>query len=314
MSHYDYENVIRVGTRGSALALAQTQAIADRIAGKHPELELEIVPIKTTGDKLQDVSLAKIGGKGVFVKEIEEALLRKEIDLAVHSMKDVPAEILEKLEIGIVPERADARDVLISKHDRHLAELPEGGRIGTGSLRRGVQLKHLFPHLEIVPIRGNLDTRIKKIDSAGLDGIILAAAGLGRLGWTDRISQIIPEDLMIPAIGQGALALEFRQDDHRVRQHIAFLHHEESFIAVAAERAFLKVFGGGCQMPIAAHAKVCGANVRLTALIGHPDGSSIIRDEENGITAECARIGEKLAKRILERGGGAILDSLKFEV
>ena len=304
------KNIIRIGTRGSLLALQQTQGIADRIAARHPDLAIEIVTIKTTGDKMQDVALAKIGGKGVFVKEIEDAMLRGEIDLAVHSLKDVPSEIPEGLCIGAVPEREDARDVLISREGRTLEAMPKGAQIATGSLRRGIQLKHRYPDCEVVSIRGNLDTRIKKLETQGLDGVILAAAGLARLGWTERISQFIAEEIMIPAIGQGALALEIRKDDYDIQQKIAFLNHEESAVAVEAERAFLKVFGGGCQLPIAAHAKVCGGYLSLTGLIGSPDASTVIRSEESGSTAECIQIGERLGKRLLEQGGREILEKI----
>ena len=294
---------IRVGTRGSALALKQTGDIAARLMTHHPDLEVEIVTIKTTGDKMQDVALAKIGGKGVFVKEIEEALLRNEIDLAVHSMKDVPSEMPEALRIGAVPLREDPRDVLISRDGRALEDLPAGARIGTGSLRRGIQIKARFPHLEVTAIRGNLDTRIRKIETENLAGIILAAAGMSRLGWTERVSHYIGADTMIPAIGQGALALQCRRDDRQTLAAIAFLNHGETAQAVTAERAFLRVFGGGCQVPIAAHATVQGDRLKLTGLIGSLDGSCIIRDEAEGPVAESETIGISLANRLLEHGG-----------
>ncbi len=300
-------NKVRIGTRGSALALKQTNAVAGAIGREHPELEIEIVPIRTTGDKLQDVSLAKIGGKGVFVKEIEDALLKGEIDLAVHSMKDVPSEIPDGLVIGAVPERADPRDVLISRSGARLEALPPGARIGTGSLRRGVQLKHHFPSFEIVPIRGNLDTRIRKIETEGLAGIILAAAGLERLGWEGRVSQLLPEEFMIPAIGQGALALEARRDDQETLRRIAFLDHRESRTAVSAERAFLKVFGGGCQLPIAAHALLGKESLRVIGMIGNLGGEKIIREEITGAPGKSEALGKELAERILDLGGRKIL-------
>jgi len=271
---------------------------------------VEVVPIKTTGDKMQDVSLAKIGGKGVFVKEIEEALLREEVDLAVHSLKDVPSEIPEALEIGIVPEREDPRDVLVTRDNRQIEDLPRGARIGTGSLRRGMQLMHSVPGIEIVPIRGNIGTRIGKIEKEGLDGVILAAAGLGRLGWQDRISQVLPVDRMIPAIGQGALALEMKKGSIETKRKLLFLQHEPSYIAVSAERAFLKVFGGGCQLPIAAHARLNGSELKLIGLIGSPDGATIIRDEITGPAAECESLGRELAETILEAGGREILEKI----
>ncbi len=304
------EETLRIGTRGSALALSQTQGIADRIGERHPDLRVAIVPIKTTGDKMQDVSLAKIGGKGVFIKEIEEALLRGEVDLAVHSLKDVPSEIPGGLEIGIVPEREDPRDVLVSRDGRQIEELPRGARIGTGSLRRTVQLKHRIPGIEIVPIRGNIGTRIGKIETEGLDGVILAAAGLKRLGWIDRVSQFLPEDLMIPAIGQGALALELRKGDGETREMLLFLQHEPSYRAAEAERAFLKVFGGGCQLPIAAHARLENGGLRLVGAVGSLDGAVLIRDEISGPAGESESIGRELAERILTRGGKEILENI----
>ena len=303
---------LRIGTRGSALALKQTQGVADSIAERYPDLTVEIIPIKTTGDKMQDVALAKIGGKGVFVKEIEEALLREDVDLAVHSLKDVPSEIPEALEIGIVPEREDPRDVLITRNNRKIEELPPGARIGTGSLRRGMQLKHSDPGLEIVSIRGNIGTRIEKIEKERLDGVILAAAGLGRLGWKERISQLLPVERMIPAIGQGALALEMRRKDRVTKQKLLFLHHEPSYLAVAAERAFLKVFGGGCQLPIAAHARLRDGELKVIGLIGSLDGARIIRNEITGPAAECESLGKELAETILRAGGREILDQVLF--
>ncbi len=310
MTHLQ-NNVIRVGTRGSALALKQTQGIADSIAARCPDLGIEIVPIKTTGDRMQDIALAKIGGKGVFVKEIEEALMRNEIDLAVHSMKDVPSEIPEALTIGAVPLREDPRDVLISRSGVALEDLPPGARIGTGSLRRGIQIKARFPLLEVTAIRGNLDTRIRKIETESLAGIVLAAAGLARLGWRDRISHYIAVDVMIPAIGQGALALQCRKDNVQILETIAFLNHEQTVQAVAAERAFLRVFGGGCQVPIAAHATVQGDRLKLTGLIGSLDGSCIIRDNAEGPVATSETIGISLANRLLDQGGRGILEELK---
>jgi hydroxymethylbilane synthase len=300
------EKSIRVGTRGSALALTQTNWVAERIKERHPGVLVEVVTIKTTGDRLHDVPLAKIGGKGVFVKEIEECLLAGDIDFAVHSMKDVPAEIPEGLEIGIVPEREDPRDVLISRGNRKLGELRKGARVGTGSLRRGVQLRHNFPYVHVVPIRGNLDTRIRKIETEGLDGIIVAAAGVNRMGWTDRVSQSISPETIIPAIGQGALAIEVRRDDNYIGI-LGFLDHEDSRIAVTAERAFLKVFGGGCQLPIAAHGKRTGSDVIVTGFVGNLDGGVVVRDHVSGPAAEAEKLGRDLAERILSKGGREIL-------
>ena len=223
---------------------------------------MELVTIRTKGDIMQDVSLAAIGGKGLFIKEIEEALLRGDVDLAVHSMKDVPAELPEALEIAVTPLREDPRDVLISRGNRKLEEMPHGARIGTGSLRRAFQLRNRMPDLEIVPLRGNLDTRIRKLETEGLDGVIVAAAGIRRMGWASRVSQFIPVELMLPAVGQGVIGIETRRDDARCREVVAFLNDPVTFCEVGAERGFLKRLGGGCQLPIAAFAKKNGAGDR----------------------------------------------------
>lgn len=304
------KRVFEIGTRGSALALTQTKWVAGRIRERHPGVDVEIVTIRTTGDKLQDVALAQIGGKGVFVKEIEEALLRGDVDLAVHSLKDMPAEIPEGLEIGAVPEREDPRDVLISRGERKLGELPEGARIGTGSLRRGIQLRRLVHGVDVVPIRGNLDTRIRKMERERLDGIIVAAAGVNRMGWGDRITQFISVEDIIPAIGQGALAVETRRDDGEVRNLLRFLDHEASRVEVEAERAFLKVFGGGCQLPIAASAKKKGDGLSLIGLVGNLDGSAVIRETASGPAADGERLGRELAERLLAKGAGKILEEV----
>lgn len=304
------KGTLRIGTRGSALALTQTNWVMERIQAKYPGIRMEIITIKTTGDKMQDVALAKIGGKGLFVKEIEEALLRGEIHAAVHSLKDMPAEIPEGLEIGVVPQREDPRDILISRGNRTLAELPRGAKIGTGSLRRGIQLARLIPYVQVVPIRGNLDTRIKKIEREGLDGIIVAAAGVRRMGWTDRVSQFIPVDQIIPAIGQGALAIETKKDDEESAEIFRFLDHEDSRTEVGAERAFLRVFGGGCQLPIAAYGKKREGVISLVGLVGNLDGSVIVREEASGPAAEYEAMGKELAERILSKGGKEIMDTV----
>jgi len=270
-------------------------------------MTVDITVIKTKGDILQDVSLAKIGGKGLFVKEIEDALLRGDIDIAVHSMKDVPADLPEGLEIGGMTEREDPRDALISKDNRTMEDMPSGARIGTGSLRRGFQLRNLFPNMVIVPLRGNLDTRIRKIQTENLDGIIVAAAGMKRMGWEDRISQVIPLETMLPSVGQGTLGIELRKDDGNVRQAISFLNHGDTGIEVTAERAFLKRLGGGCQLPIAAYGKKDGDHLVLKGLLGSLDGGTTIREEMEGRCEEAETMGAALADAILSRGGRAIL-------
>ena len=298
---------IKIGTRGSALALTQTHWVADRLKQRHPEMKVEVLIIKTKGDIMQDVSLVKIGGKGVFVREIEEALLRGDIDMAVHSMKDVPADLPEGLTIGIIPEREDPRDVLISRDRMKLEALPRGARIGTGSLRRGIQIRNLLPDVRIVPLRGNLDTRIRKIESEDLDGVIVAAAGIRRMGWVQRVSQFIPVEVMLPAVGQGALAIEMRENDPSPAEMLSFMNHAVTGLEVGAERAFLKQLGGGCQLPIAAYGKIRGADLILRGLVGSLDGRVVIADEVKGASTDYASLGALLAESILDRGGRDIL-------
>jgi len=259
---------------------------------------------------MQDVPLAKIGGKGLFVKEIEEALLRGEIDMAVHSMKDVPAEIPNGLEISIMSDREDPRDVVISKEGRMIEDMSAGARIGTGSLRRAFQIRNLFPGIEIVPLRGNLDTRIRKIQSENLDGIIVAAAGMRRMGWTDRITQYIPVEIMLPSVGQGVLGIEMRKNDHNTRNAVSFINHPQTWIEVTAERAFLKRLGGGCQLPIAAYGVKQESTLTITGLLGSPDGRVMIKDELVGHCKDAEALGITLAERILLKGGQEILEEL----
>lgn len=301
---------MKIGTRGSALALTQARGIAERLKNQWPALTVDIVVIKTKGDIMQDVPLAAIGGKGLFVKEIEDALLRGEIDIAVHSMKDVPAEIPDGLEITIVSEREDPRDVLVSKKGAKIEDMSAGARIGTGSLRRGFQLRHLFPHMEIVPLRGNLDTRIRKIQSENLDGIIVAAAGMRRMGWTDRITQYIPVEIMLPSVGQGVLGIEMRNDDTNTRNAASFINHPQTWREVTAERAFLKRLGGGCQLPVAAYAVKKEHTLTITGLLGSLDGKMLIKDEVRGHSKNANALGVMLAERLLAKGGQAILEEL----
>lgn len=290
--------------------MTQTKWVVDRIKEKHPGVPVEIIIIKTTGDKLPNAPLSEIGGKGVFVKEIEEALLRKEVDLAVHSLKDMPAEIPGGLDIPVVPLREDPRDVLVSRGGRRLDKLQKGARIGTGSLRRGCQLKHWFPHFEIVPIRGNLDTRIRKLETENLDAVVVALAGMNRMGIAEKITQIIPGDIIVPAIGQGALGLELRRDDLETAKLVAFLDDPETRIAVQAERAFLKCFGGGCQLPIAARAQVNEDAVSIVAAVASLDGKTLIKDQAAAGLQHAESLGKRTAQRILKKGGKEILDSV----
>ena len=306
--------MIRIGTRGSDLALVQARFVAERIRTRYPGTAVEIVPIKTRGDRMQNVSLVQIGGKGVFVKEIEDALLGHEIDIAVHSMKDVPVELPGGLIIDAIPEREDPRDVLVSRDMRKLEELPKGARIGTGSLRRRMQLLNFLPDIVIVPLRGNLGTRIRKIDLEGLDGIITAAAGMRRMERAREVSQYIPVEIMLPSAGQGVLGVEVREDNDRVREMIAFMNHAETVVTVSAERAFLKGLGGGCQVPIACLGRKQGETLILRGLVGNTTGKIIIADEVRGPCSDWEDLGSSLAEGILSRGGKAVLDSVYGEL
>lgn len=290
--------------------MTQAHWVADRVKEKCPDIITEISVIKTRGDRMQNVSLASIGGKGVFVKEIEEALLRGDIAIAVHSMKDVPTELPEELEIGIVTEREDPRDVLISRENGKLEDLPTGARIGTGSLRRALQLRNLMPDVKVVSIRGNLDTRIKKLKTDNLDGVVVAAAGMKRMGWEESVSQFIPVEVMVPSPGQGALGIELRKDDEEIRDIVSFLNHSSSSIEVMAERAFLTQLGGGCQVPIAAFGKKQDDELILRGLVGSLDGRIIVDDEVRGSSNDWEELGKILAERISSRGGRAILDEI----
>lgn len=298
---------IRIGTRGSTLALRQTAWVGERIAQRYQSLHIEVVRIKTTGDRITDVPLAQVGGKGLFVKEIEEALLRGEIDLAVHSMKDVPTELPSGLHLGAVTEREDPRDVLVSRESRGLRDLPSAARIGTSSLRRGAQLLGVNPHWEIVPLRGNLDTRIRKLDKEGLDAVILAAAGVRRMGLEDHITEYLPPEVMLPAVGQGALGIECQQEG-TVNKLIAFLNHPESAMAVAGERAFLRRLEGGCQVPIAAYGEVRGGGLFMRGLVARLDGSHLFRAEARGGDPE--GVGKQLAEDLLAQGADEVLQEI----
>ncbi len=284
--------------------------MADRLKKKYPDMITEISVIKTKGDRMQNISLAGIGGKGVFVKEIEEALLKGDLAIAVHSMKDVPTELPEELEIGVVTEREDPRDVLISRENVKIEDLPTGARIGTGSLRRALQLRNLMPDVKIVSIRGNLDTRIKKLKTDNLDGVVVAAAGMKRMGWEESVSQFIPIEVMVPSPGQGALGIELRKDDEEIRDIVSFLNHSSSSIEVMAERAFLTQLGGGCQVPIAAFGKKQDDELILRGLVGSLDGEIIIVDEITGNSEDWEELGKKLAENIWSRGGREILEEI----
>ena len=301
---------IKIGTRGSALALAQSNWVAAQIIARHPGCRVELVIIKTTGDKLHDIPLAQVGGKGLFIKEIEEALLAGQVDLAVHSLKDMPAEVPDGLMLGAVPPREDHRDAFISSRYKSLAGIPAGGRVGTGSLRRRVQLLHRRPDLEVVPIRGNVDTRLKKMKTLGLDALILAAAGLNRLGLAHLYQCCVSEADMLPAVSQGALGLEIRTADHDLQELLTFLNDPPTRLAVTAERAFLARLEGGCVVPVAALGRLQGDSLQLEALISDLEGQRFLREAATGPVTDAVRLGSSLADNLLAQGGREILSEL----
>jgi hydroxymethylbilane synthase len=306
MSNPNLKDELRLGTRTSLLALRQANWVKSQLEEIHYGLTVTLVHITTTGDKL-DIPLFKEGGKGLFVKEIEDALLRGEVDLAVHSAKDLPAFIPEGLTLMAFPKREDPRDVLISREGKRWSEIPGRGRVGTGSLRRSAQLLSLRPDLEIIPLRGNLDTRIRKLSTLQLDAIVLASAGLRRLGWEDRVSEYFEPEIMLPAIGQGVLAIEGRRGDERVQQLVAPLTDHSTAVSLMAERAFLKGLEGGCQVPIAGFAKVESGRVVLTGLVAGVDGQKVIRGRMEGTPAKSEELGKELAEQLLGQGAGDIL-------
>lgn len=303
-------NIIRIGTRGSQLALWQANWVKEQLIRRHPVLMVEIHTIKTTGDKILDVPLAKVGGKGLFVKEIEEALLGNSIDLAVHSMKDVPTELPDGLGIVAVSKREDPRDAVLGRETTPILDLPRGAKIGTSSLRRQAQLLAARPDFSIEPLRGNINTRLRKLKEGRYDAIILAMAGVKRLGWEKEVTEVIEPDIMLPAIGQGALGIEARVEDKTTLERITFLNDEVTGSCVAAERAFLHRLEGGCQVPIAAHAVREGDEILLTGLVGSVDGKKVIRESDRAPASEAAGLGDTLALRILEAGGREILEEV----
>ena len=300
---------LRIGTRASQRALWQANWTKAQLEQRYPGIEVELVKIKTIGDKILDVPLAQVGGKGLFVKEIEEAMLQGEIDLAVHSMKDVPTEFPPGLGLVVTTEREDPRDAFIADGIT-FTQLRPGARIGTSALRRQAQLLKVRPDLEMVIIRGNVETRIRKLKEDNLDAVILAAAGLKRLGFTDVISELLPTDFSIPAIGQGALGLECRLDDHATIEALSFLNHADTDAAVAAERALLKRCEGGCQVPIAAHGTVSGGTLSVVGFIASVDGRQTVRDTISGAVGDAVKLGIELADRLLASGGRQILEEV----
>jgi hydroxymethylbilane synthase len=301
---------IVIGTRGSQLALWQANWVKEAIRRHRPEYSVELAIIKTKGDKILDVPLAKVGGKGLFVKEIEEALLDGRIDLAVHSMKDMPAVIPDGLCIGAIPEREEPRDVLITREGKPLEALPRGAKIGTSSLRRSAQLLHKRPDFVITPLRGNLDTRLRKLESESLDAIVLAAAGVKRLGLSDRITEVLDETVMLPAVGQGALCIEVREDDPLISPIMAELDDTHTRKVVLGERAFLHRLEGGCQVPIAGHGHLKNNSYTLAGLVCDVDGTQRIKASLTGSADQSQKIGVELAETLLSKGAGEILERL----
>lgn len=304
---------IVIGTRGSKLALWQANWVKSEIEKRNQGLTVELQKIKTTGDKILDVPLARVGGKGLFVKEIEEALLGGRAHLAVHSMKDVPTLLPNELHLRAITKREDPRDVVFSRNGQKLLELPKGAKIGTSSLRRQSQILHIRPDFEIMHLRGNLDTRIKKLDDGQFDAIILAGAGVKRLGFTDRITEFLSPEVSLPAIGQGALGIETRKDDSFMNGLVSFLDHPETSYCVRAERALLKRLEGGCQVPIAAYGTLEGETLKLTGLVASTDGKTFVKDSSSGHRDGAEEMGTKLAEKLLRMGAYDILKDL-YEV
>ncbi|PRX39470.1 hydroxymethylbilane synthase [Planifilum fimeticola] len=303
---------VSVGTRQSALALTQTQWVMDRLRKLQPDWEWRVEKILTKGDRILHVTLSKLGGKGLFIKEIEGALLEGRIDLAVHSMKDLPAEMPEGLAIAAVTPREDPRDCLISRSGAGLDELPAGAVVGTSSLRRQAQVLVRRPDLVVKPVRGNVETRLRKLEEGQFDAIVLARAGLSRLGLEDRITEVLAVDKMVPAVGQGALAVQCRGGDESVFRLIRRINDPETEKAVRAERAFLHAFQGGCHLPVAAYAQVEGEKVLLDGLVASPDGRRVLRDRQEGNGAE--EVGCRLAEKLLRQGADEILSAVRAEV
>jgi len=301
---------IVIGSRGSQLALWQANWVKSELERLHSNVDISIRVIATSGDNIQDVPLAKIGGKGLFVKEIEEALLANEIDLAVHSMKDVPMELPTELGISVITKRENPLDALISKNGEKLADLPQGATIGTSSLRRSSQLLKYRDDFKIHPLRGNVDTRLRKVEEGKYDAILLASAGLNRLGWANRITEEISHDILLPAMGQGALGIETRLDDTMIYDFISTLNHEQTHYAVSAERSLVGRLDGGCQVPIGAYARIEKGLITLKGLVASLDGEVIYKLENVGPVDDAINIGQELGAQLLKMGANEILEKL----
>ena len=297
---------LKIGSRGSQLALWQANHVAALLRAQGHTVEIEV--IKTTGDKITSVALAKVGTKGMFTKEIEDALHENRVDLAVHSLKDVPTDLAQEFELAAIMKREDPRDAFISVKYSSLEELPQGAKVGTSSLRRQCQLKAVRPDLEVFPLRGNVDTRLRKLESGEYAAIILAAAGVHRLGLDQHVRSSISADLMCPAVGQGALAIEIRRGDQQTKPLLAFLNDADTQEAINCERALLGSMGGGCQVPIGAYAEKRAGHLFLRAMVGRPDGSEILREQAEGTDA--VKLGRETAQKLLGRGGEKILNEV----
>jgi len=297
---------IRIGTRGSTLALAQANWVKQRLEQENAELEVNLHIIKTSGDRFFEAPVQSIGGKGIFVKEIEDALLKNEIDLAIHSMKDLPTELPAGLTIGAVPAREDPRDVLVSRNRIALKDLPEGAKVATGSLRRRAQILHYRPDVSLVAVRGNIDTRLRKLHDGEMDALVLAAAGLNRIGQQHEITEFLDSSICLNAVAQGALAVQTREDD-ALRDQLNFMHHQGTYWEVLAERAFLNRLGGGCHVPVGALAKVSGGRLKLSGIVADPNGRALYRGEISASVSEGSVAGKELAERLLREGAAAIL-------
>jgi hydroxymethylbilane synthase len=302
---------LKMGSRGSKLALWQTNWIKDLINENDPGIEIEIEVIHTEGDKILDISLSQVGDKGFFTKEIENSLLDGAIDLAVHSLKDLPTQLPPGLTIGAITPRADARDVLISKNKVLFADLPKGAQLATGSLRRAAQLAQLRPDLIFHDIRGNVETRIQKFQEKGWDGLVLAGAGIQRLNLTETITEWFSVDIMLPAVGQGALVIEIREGNEKVIDVIQFLNHKQTYQATLAERAFLRRLQGGCQIPIGAYAQISNDTVRLQGLVASLNGKHVLKDELTGKSSDAEKVGVKLAEKLIANGAEEILKEIR---
>ena len=304
-------NTVAIGSRGSLLAMTQSEWVRDKIRFFAPDIDLQIKKISTTGDKITDVALAKVGGKGLFTKEIENELLAGTIDLAVHSMKDLPTQLPDGLKIGAVPLREDPRDVIVSQGNTKFSDLAEGAIIGTCSLRRKAQVLAARPDLKVTDLRGNLDTRLRKLEAGEYDAVVLACAGIRRLGRQEVISDILDIDLVVLAVGQGALCMEIRDNDPRIEKLLAPLHHEETACSIRAERALMAELEGGCQVPVGGHASIEKGELTLCGIVASIEGDRILRSRLSGSPEEPEELGKRVAGELISKGAAEILDEIR---